>query len=175
MDFDTSDDPRSIDFVYKKYSLKKLDEWVNDAVNCEDITAQEIYDIIIKCVDDSVEYHKRYLNKTSELLSLLKGNRSVEIDTSLDDIDPSSGVSSATQRDWQDFWHSPEAHGTWDYSQEEVRNFELKEREFERQRAMLDAEVRAKVSCNDGWTQKAYQDQLEEIRAKGGYEWTPGT
>ena len=167
MDFDTSDDPRSIDFVYKNYSLKKLDEWVNDAVNCEDITAQEIYDTIIKCVDDSVEYHKKFHTKTSELKSLLGGNRNVELDK--------KDYSKVTLEDWQDFWHSPEAHGTWDYSREEVRNFELKEREFERQRAMLDAKVRAKISCNDGWTQKAYQDQLEEIRAKGGYEWTPGT
>ena len=175
MNFDTTTDPRSSDFSYQKYSLQQLDNWVNDAVNCEDLTAQDIYDTIVKCVGESVEYHKKYYTKSVELLSLLKGHRSVDFDTSLDDIDPSSGVSSATQRDWQDFWHSPEAHGTWDYSQEEVRNFELKEREFERQRAMLDAEVRAKVSCNDGWTQKAYQDQLEEIRAKGGYEWTPGT
>jgi len=161
MDFDTSNDPRSTDFVYKKYSLQQLDNWVNDAVNCEDLTPQDIYDTVVKCVDESVEYHKKYLTKSIELLSLLKGNRpSFEIDTSLDDIDASSGVSSATQRDWQDFWDSPEARGTWDYSQEEVRNFELKERDYERQRAELDAE---------------YNKRLEEIRAAGGYEWTPGT
>jgi hypothetical protein len=155
-----SNDPSSSDFSYQKYSLQQLDNWVNDAVNCEDLTPQDIYDTIVKCVDESVEYHKKYYTKSVELFSLLKGNRSVEIDTSLDDIDPSSGVSPASQRDWQDFWHSPEAHGTWDYSREEVRNFELKERDYERQRAELDAD---------------YNKELEEIRAAGGYEWTPGT
>ena len=74
MDFDTSNDPRSIDFNYEKYSLKKLDEWVNDALNCEDLTPQDIYDTIVKCVDDSVEYHKKHLTRNIELLSLLKGN-----------------------------------------------------------------------------------------------------
>ena len=52
--------PLSSDFSYKKYSLEQLDNWVNDAVNCEDLTPQDIYDTIIKCVGESVEYHKKY-------------------------------------------------------------------------------------------------------------------
>ena len=100
MDFDTSNDPRSIDFNYEKYSLKKLDEWVNDALNCEDLTPQDIYDTVIKCVDESVEYHKKYLDKSIELLSLLKGNRSVNFD---------ENVSEATKKDWEDFWNESES------------------------------------------------------------------
>jgi len=69
--------PLSSDFSYKKYSLEQLDNWVHDALNCEDLSPQDIYDTIVKCVDDSVEYHKKQLNKNVELLSLLKGNRSV--------------------------------------------------------------------------------------------------
>ena len=63
----------SSDFSYKKYSLEQLDNWVNDALNCEDLTPQDIYDTVIKCVDESVEYHKKYLTKSIELLSLLRG------------------------------------------------------------------------------------------------------
>jgi hypothetical protein len=96
--------PNSSDFSYKKYSLEQLDNWVNDAVNCEDLTPQDIYETILKCVNESVVYHKKYYTKSVELLSLLKGYRSFEIDTSLDDIDASPGVSSATQRDWNSFW-----------------------------------------------------------------------
>lgn len=110
MDFDTSTDPRSIDFNYKKYSLEQLDNWVNDALNCEDLTPQDIYNTIIKCVDESVEYHRKYLTKSIELLSLLKGNRSVNFDFT---------------------------------TKEKQREFELKEREFERKRAMLDAQSTA--------------------------------
>jgi hypothetical protein len=66
--------PLSSDFSYKKYSLEQLDNWVHDALNCEDLTPQDIYDTIVKCVDDSVEYHKNNLTKSVELLSLSEGS-----------------------------------------------------------------------------------------------------
>ena len=168
MDFDTSDDPCSIDFEYKKYSLKKLDEWVNDAVNCEDITAQEIYDTFVKCVDQTVEYHGKFLEKSKKLQSLLKEQRKVRLSSDLPTV-----TTGASGYDDDGPWYSPEAYGTW--SKEEVREFEKKEREFERQRAILDAQTQANSPYNDGWTQQAYQKELEKIRKEGGYEWTPGT
>ena len=73
-----STDPHSSDFSYKKYSLEQLDNWVNDALNCEDLSPQDIYDTIVNVVDESVEYHKKYLTKSIELLSLLKGHREVD-------------------------------------------------------------------------------------------------
>jgi hypothetical protein len=130
MDFDTSNDPRSIDFNYEKYSLKKLDEWVNDAINCENLTPQDIYDTIVKCVDDSVEYHKKHLTRNIELLSLLKGN-------SLSDYIEhyeTTPFSEASEKDWSDFWDTIEE------TPDKVREYELKEREYERQRAMLNAQ-----------------------------------
>ena len=88
----------SSDFSYKKYSLEQLDNWVNDALNCEDLTPQDIYDTVVKCVDESVEYHKKYLTKSIELLSLLKGNRPVDyVDFNTD------------EKDWEDFWEDSEA------------------------------------------------------------------
>jgi len=161
-------DPRSSDFSYKKYSLEHLEEWIHDALNCEDLTPEDIYDTIVNVVDESAEYHKTYLNKSTALLYLLKGRRSVEIDTSLDDIDASSGVSSATQRDWTNFWeedyYPEESHN---YTEEEMnamcdaaaekekcREYNLREAEYYNKRAQLDAEV-------------------EAIKRAGGYEWTP--
>jgi hypothetical protein len=165
-----SNDPRSSDFSYKKYSLEQLDNWVNDAVNCEDLSPQDIYDTIVNVVDESVKYHKKYFTKSVELLSLLKGHRSFEIDTSLDDIDASPGVSSATQKDWVDFWEEtyyPEEHKQ--YTEEEMnamcdaaedkekcREYNLREAEYYNKRAQLDAEY-------------------ERIKQAGGYEWTPLT
>ena len=102
-----STNPHSSDFSYKKYSLEQLDNWVNDAVNCEDLTPQDIYDTIVKCVGESVEYHKKYYTKSVELLSLLKGNRPVNFET--------------TQSDWDDFWEEnyyPEEHKQ--YTEEEM-------------------------------------------------------
>ena len=113
MSSDTTIDPCSSNFSYKKYSLQQLDNWVNDALNCDDLSPQDIYDTIVKCVDESVEYHKKYYTKSVELLSLLEGHRSVNL-----------GV---------------EDNGPWNYT-EKKREYELKEREFERKRTMLDAQ-----------------------------------
>ena len=64
-----TDEYLSSDFSYKNYSLQQLDNWVNDAMNCEDLTPQDIYDTVIKCVDESVEYHKKYLTKSIDPVS----------------------------------------------------------------------------------------------------------
>ena len=147
-----SNDPRSSDFAYKKYSLEQLDNWVNDALNCEDLTPQDIYDTVIKCVDESVEYHKKYLTKSIELLSLLKGQRPVNLEV--------------TEKDWADFW-SEQTEISQHYSEEDLnamcdaaeekekcREYNLREAEYYNKRAELDAEYQA-------------------IKAAGGYEWTP--
>ena len=142
----------SSDFSYKKYSLEQLDNWVNDALNCEDLTPQDIYDTVVKCVDESVEYHKKYLTKSIDLLSLLKGHRPVDFDyTATGEKFPTT--TEATDKDWVDFWEetfTPQEN----YNKEQVREFEAKERDYERKRAELDAEY-------------------ELIKAAGGYEWTP--
>ena len=140
-----SNDPRSSDFSYKKYSLEQLDNWVNDAVNCEDLTPQDIYDTIVKCVDESVEYHKKYLTKSIELLSLLKGHREV-------DFGDEGNITLGDTSDWNDFWE--ENYYSEEYSKEQVSEFEAKERDYDAKRAQLDAEYSL-------------------IKAAGGYEWTP--
>ena len=169
--------PLSSDFSYKKYSLEQLDNWVNDAINCEDLTPQDIYETILKCVDESVEYHKKYLTKSVELLSLLKGHRPVDFET--------------TQSDWNDFWYSPEAQGTWgksehyddfecpipsQYTEEEMdamceraavendkekcREYNLREAEYYDKRAELDAQ-HSEYWTNPG-RNKTYDQMIEE-------------
>ena len=129
----TSNDPRSIDFSYKKYSLEQLDNWVNDALNCEDLTPEDIYDTIVNVVDESVEYHKKHLTKSIELLSLLKGNRSVDFDyTATGEKFPIT--TEATDKDWVDFWEEP--------SKDQVREYNLKEQAYYDARAKLDADYK---------------------------------
>jgi len=132
----------SSDFSYKKYSLEQLDNWVHDALNCEDLSPQDIYDTIVKCVDESVEYHKKHLTKSIELLSLLKGHRpSVNFDT--------------TENDWVEFW---DRHDEPLYTEEEMnamceraatendknkcREYNLREAEYYNKRAQLDLEYK---------------------------------
>jgi hypothetical protein len=171
-------DPLSSDFSYRKYSLEQLDNWVHDALNCEDLTPQDIYDTIVKCVDGSVEYHKKYLTKSVELLS------------------------PECQRSWNDFWEEnyyPEEYyphpNQKQYTEEELsamceqaaseaekqkcREYNLREAEYYDKRAKLDAEythakIQANSPYNDGFTQEYYQKLADEIKAAGGYDWTPG-
>jgi hypothetical protein len=151
-----SNDPRSSDFSYKKYSLEQLDNWVNDALNCEDLTPQDIYDTIVKCVDESVEYHKKYLTKSIELLSLLKGHREV-------DFGDEGNITLGDISDWNDFWEEnyyPEENKQ--YTEEELnamcdaasdkekcREYNLREAEYYTKRAELDAKHTSKV---DGYS-----------------------
>ena len=138
----------SSDFSYKKYSLEQLDNWVNDALNCEDLTPQDIYNTIVKCVDESVEYHKKYLTKSTELLSLLKGQQNL-----------SENVKEATNYDWVDFWEENYYPEEYKYSTEEeldamcdaaseqeekdkCREYNLREAEYYNQRAKLDADYK---------------------------------
>ena len=134
-----ADEYLSSDFHYKNYSLQQLDNWVSDAMNCEDLTPQDIYDTIIKCVDDNLEYHKKNLTKSIELLSLLKGQRNIDLNT--------------TDKDWVNFWeedyYPKESHN---YTEEEMnamcdaatekekcREYNMREAEYYNKRAELDA------------------------------------
>ena len=90
---------------YKKYSLDNLETWIHDALDLEDVTAQEIYDVIMSALTEDIDYHTRQLDRRQKLLSLLK-------DTKLQ----SGNVTEATPKDWKDFWYAPEEEGTWDSS-----------------------------------------------------------
>jgi len=159
-----------VTFDYKKYSLQHLDEWVHDALNCDEITPQEIYNTISDAVDDSIEYHRNNLDRGVKLLSLLKGYRPTEIEE-------------ASDKDWEDFWEPleesskeqwahPESslYKNMQYTEEEMdamceraatendkekcREYNLREAEYYTKRAELDAAYKA-------------------IKEAGGYEWTP--
>ncbi len=156
--------PLSSDFSYKKYSLEQLDNWVNDAVNCEDLTPQDIYETIIKCVDESVEYHKKYLTKSIELLSLLKGQRPVDF---------GENVTDASAHDFDDFWYGKQyteeemdamcERAATENDKDKCREYNLREAEYHTKRAELDASDRLNMQY----------DLYEEIKKAGGYEWTP--
>jgi hypothetical protein len=140
----------SSDFSYKKYSLEHLENWLHDALNCEDLTPQDIYDTVVKCVDESVEYHKKYLTKSIELLSLLKGQRPVDLDV--------------TDKDWEDFWQEQDQisqnyteedlnamceRAAVENDKEKCREYNLREAEYYNKRAELDAKYTSKL---DGYS-----------------------
>lgn len=72
------------DFNYKKYSLEKLEEWMHDAMSCEETTPQEIYDVIKGVVEENYYHYKHYASQAYELLALLNGNGKDHITFNID-------------------------------------------------------------------------------------------
>jgi hypothetical protein len=156
-----ADEYLSSDFSYKKYSLEHLENWLHDALNCEDLTPQDIYDTVVKCVDESVEYHKKYLTKSIELLSLLKGHR--------------PNVFDASAHEFDDFWYEQDEisqHYTEedlnamcdkaasDQEKEKCREYNLREAEYYAKRAELDA--KHSQYYYDTGRNKTYDQMIEE-------------
>jgi len=63
-----------MNFDYKKYSLEKLETWVEDALNSAEASPQEIYDCIRKVVEENYYSYKNQTSRCYELLALLNGN-----------------------------------------------------------------------------------------------------
>lgn len=162
------------DFDYKKYSLEQLENWLHDALSSDDLTAQEIYETITNIVGENVEYHKKELNKGSELLSLLKGHREVDIDDFLkerayyegwdngivsnradasnlvcDKNDPSPECTKA----WEEFW---QGHDEPYYTEEEM-------------------DAMCERAASEELKKKCIEQNREYnfIKKNGGYDWTP--
>ena len=135
--------PRSIDFSYKKYSLEHLDNWLHDALDCEDLTPQDIYETIINAVDTNIEYHKKYLTKNIEVLSLLRGHR------------PSYDYTATGEKFPQYTEEELDAmceRAAIENDKEKCREYNLREAEYYNKRAQLDAEYSKKnVTTRKDW------------------------
>jgi hypothetical protein len=98
--------------THKENSLGHLEAWLNDALH-SDSTSKEVYDTIVNTIKDEIEYHKRCLKRSQDLLVMVKGNISALYDTDVDKISlndsqayVSSKVTNAkTEKEYQDFWN----------------------------------------------------------------------
>ena len=118
------------DFDYKKYSLKQLKEWVDNAVLSSEASPQEIYDVIKESVDENYYYFKHHTGRCYELLALLNGNGAGHIEAYDDYVNGSmrpwghsdleyqvaneslscdkNDTSPECKGAWNDFWESKE-------------------------------------------------------------------
>ena len=85
------------DFDYKKYSLEKLQEWVHDALSCEEASPHEIYSAIRETVREDYQYHKDAASRALGLLELLSGHR------------PVANVNTKEWDSWEEHYY-PEEH-----------------------------------------------------------------
>jgi hypothetical protein len=84
---------------YKKYALGQVENFLYDAMSAE-ATPQEIYDVIRGVVSDNYYTYKHQASQAYELLSLLNGHRSVDLDFCDKD-----DTSEECKQNWNDFWH----------------------------------------------------------------------
>ena len=94
---------------YKKYSLEKLEEWMHDAMSCDETTPQDIYDVIKGVVEENYHYHKHHTSQAYELLALLNGNGKGHIKIYDDCVDKilscdKDNTSPECRGAWNSFW-----------------------------------------------------------------------
>jgi hypothetical protein len=122
-----------MDFDYKKYSLDKLNEWMQDALSCSEATPQEIYDVIKKVVEENYYIYKYHTGRCYELLALLNGNGIGHI-KAYDDYatDPKGNQVKVCDKDdpspeckgaWNDFWE--EHYYPEEYKEDKVVKWQL--------------------------------------------------
>lgn len=142
------------------YALSMLSDWVKESMESPN-TPNQVYETIVRTVREKRDYHQSCYKNSVKLLELLKGGMTPMPEQSVTSY---GGTDSSPEalRNWEDFWHSPEKTGGWEsnYTKEEEREIEMKEREYERKRAIRDAQDK---------------NEVEQIRKEGGYDWTPGT
>jgi hypothetical protein len=67
-------------FNYKKYTLENLSTWIHDVIYCDQITADEIFDEIVKIVKEECEVHEKYIAKCKKLLNFLQHENEIDVD-----------------------------------------------------------------------------------------------
>ena len=118
---------------YYNQRRDRLSDVVGDYLTDESLTAQDFYKDLMAEVQSWIDYHEKELKRTYGVKRLLKGELKSDVVT---------GISSATVKDWNEFWYSPEAQGGWGntlYTKEQIREFNMKEQAYYDARAKLDA------------------------------------
>ena len=127
---------------YYNQRRDRLSDVVGDYLTDESLTAKDFYRDLMAEVQSWVDYHEKELKRASEAKELLEGKFECDVKDEEFLNDVLTGVSSSTDKDWNDFWYSPEAQGGWGntlYTKEQMKEFNKKEQAYYDARAKLDA------------------------------------
>jgi len=75
-------------FNHAKHTLSQLEGFLHDAMNEENLSAEEIYEVIIENVASDVEHYQMQYQKSERLFNLLKGYEKPETETEEDTEEP---------------------------------------------------------------------------------------
>ena len=179
-----------MDFDYKKYSLGKLEEWIHDAISCDEATPQEIYDVIKGVVGENYYTYKNQTERCYELLALLNGNGRGHIKAYDKLICDKDDPSPECQKSWNSFWEDNSQYteeelnvmcdkAASDQEKDKCREYNLREAEYYNKQ---DKVVRWQLPLEvDGLTGECYvqlpDDLLSQVNWKEGeqLEWIDNT
>jgi hypothetical protein len=147
---------------YKKYALDQVENFLYDALST-DATSQEIYDVIKGVVEDNYKVYTESANKAQNLLSLLNGHRSVDLEHSEHYYDYNrnkpelvpcdrNNTSEECEKSWNDFWKEP-SMPPWGHSDLEALRYTDEELD-----AMCAATTSAKMGKVNKWILPVEED-----------------
>ena len=138
------------------YALSMLSDWVKESMESPN-TPNQVYETIVRTVREKRDYHQSCYKNSVKLLELLKGGMTPMPEQSVTSYGGTD--SSPGSKELGGFLALSEKTGGWEsnYTKEEEREIEMKEREYERKRAIRDAQDK---------------NEVEQIRKEGGYDWT---
>ena len=85
----------------ENYSLRNLQEWIEDALESE-ATPEEVYDTIVNTIQRKINYHSKCTRDCQDVLDLLTmGSRIKYTDNVIKFQDVTKSI-----KDWNDFWKS---------------------------------------------------------------------
>jgi len=167
---------------YKNYSLEQLENWIHDALCCDEITPQEIYDTIRKIVAEDYYYYKNHTSRAYDLLCKLNGTVQFNLSDNMPPWGHSDleaviaerkyydGVSNPLSCDKDD--KSPECKKAWTSFWEDSYDTELSEQYTEEDlNAMCDkaASDEEKNQCREYNLREAeYYNKRAELDANSG-------
>jgi hypothetical protein len=151
---------------YKKYALDQVENFLYDALST-DATPQEIYDVIKGVVEDNYKVYTESAKKAQDLLSLLNGHRSVDLEHSEHYYDYNrnkpelvpcdrNNTSEECEKSWNDFWKEP-SMPPWGHSDLEALRYTEEELD-----AMCAARTSAKKNKVKKWVLPVEETKVDE-------------
>jgi len=97
-------------FNHAKHTLSQLQAFLHDAMNEENLSAEEIYEVIIENVASDVEHYQMQYQKSEKLFNLLKGyeNPDVESEEEPEDYNYNDMIAKGYYMTDDGFWMPPE-------------------------------------------------------------------
>ncbi len=93
-------------FNHAKHTLSQLEGFLHDAMNEENLSAEEIYEVIIKNVASDVEHYQMQYQKSERLFNLLKGYEKPDAES--EDYDYDDMTAKGYWMNADGFWMPPE-------------------------------------------------------------------